>query len=153
MQILIYIISFSFVQSCSKGYPQLHLSTLTGTSWSPSVPVKCSAGSFRRPTTCMNPRIPKSAEPQKTTMKAKYSKNSSLKRSSRKYPQYKKTQIIDQIWGYPLKNHQERQIGLLSLDYCGEDFCPGLSSREQKSSKIQIRPFFKIPRFLLCLVH
>ena len=41
---------FSFVQFRSKGYPQLHLSTLTGASWSPSVPVKCSAGSFWRPT-------------------------------------------------------------------------------------------------------
>merc|ERR1712062_273223 len=32
-----------------------------------------------------------------------------------------KLNIIDQNWGYSLKNHQERQIGLLSLDYCGED--------------------------------
>ena len=57
---------FSFVQFRSKGYPQLHLSTLTGASWSPSVPVKCSAGSFWRPTAWMDLKIPQSAETQKT---------------------------------------------------------------------------------------
>merc|ERR1712062_891802 len=65
-------------------------------------------------------RSPKVRKPKNTTIKATTRKTPPENRSTRRNPQYK-LKVIDQNWGSPLKNHQERQIGLLSLDYCGED--------------------------------
>ena len=70
----------------------------------------------------MDLKIPQSAETQKTQQSKLKTQELLPKTAVQEKIHSIKLNIIDQNWGYPLKNHQERQIGLLSLDYCGEDF-------------------------------